>query len=174
MRLALTPCCDRNPLTAVALRAPSAMLYSRVPRSSAWPSMVTVYCGYWLSQMDCFCRMPCASAVKDELSTSKWTRSPTLEVKSWADPGAALSTEPTPYSLGGNWLFAHAARTKATARTPAIVQARLTPPPNPIFGYSASRILGIVRAKPLTKPYAVSLISGLAGASDTRVERVGP
>src|SRR5215470_18035799 len=136
MRLALTPCCDRNPLTAVALRAPSAILYSRVPRSSAWPSMVTVYCGYWLSQMDCFCRMPCASAVKDELSTSKWTRSPTLEVKSWVDPGAALSTEPTPYSLGGNWLFAHAAGTMATATTPAIVQVRLTPPPNPIFGYS--------------------------------------
>ena len=50
MRLALTPCCARYPLTAVARRAPSAMLYSRVPRSSAWPSMVTVYCGYWLSQ----------------------------------------------------------------------------------------------------------------------------
>ena len=44
MRLALTPCWARYPLTAVARRAPSAMLYSRVPRSSAWPSMVTVYC----------------------------------------------------------------------------------------------------------------------------------
>ena len=82
MRLALTPCWARYPLTAVARRAPSAMLYSRVPRSSAWPSMVTVYCGYWLSQTACFCRMPCAYPVKDELSTSKRTTSPTLDVKS--------------------------------------------------------------------------------------------
>ena len=42
----------------MARRAPSARLYSRVPRSSAWPSMVIVYCGYWLSQRAWLRRMP--------------------------------------------------------------------------------------------------------------------
>ena len=36
--------------TACARLAPSAILYSRVPRSSAWPSMVMVYCEYCCSQ----------------------------------------------------------------------------------------------------------------------------
>ena len=48
--LAVTPLRARKSRTAVARRAPSAMLYSRVPRSSAWPSMVMVYCEYCCSQ----------------------------------------------------------------------------------------------------------------------------
>ena len=53
MRAPLMPCCDRKLRTVVARRAPSAILYSRVPRSSAWPSIVIVYCGYCCSHWDC-------------------------------------------------------------------------------------------------------------------------
>ena len=50
MRFASMPREARNERTDWARRAPSAMLYSRVPRSSAWPSMVMVYCEYCCSQ----------------------------------------------------------------------------------------------------------------------------
>ena len=40
MRLALMPRETRKFRTDWARLVPSAMLYSRVPRSSAWPSMV--------------------------------------------------------------------------------------------------------------------------------------
>ena len=53
MRAPLMPFCARKLRTVVARRAPSAMLYSRVPRSSAWPSIVIVYCGYCCSQWAC-------------------------------------------------------------------------------------------------------------------------
>src|SRR6476646_7528963 len=54
-RLASTPRLTRYSLTAVARRAPSARLYSRVPRSSALPSMVTVTALYLENQAACFC-----------------------------------------------------------------------------------------------------------------------
>ena len=41
MRPAETPRLTRYSFTALARRAPSARLYSRVPRSSQWPSTVT-------------------------------------------------------------------------------------------------------------------------------------
>ena len=43
MRCASTPREARYSRTVCARRAPSAMLYSRVPRSSAWPSTVKAY-----------------------------------------------------------------------------------------------------------------------------------
>ena len=60
----LMPFWARKLRTVVARRAPSAMLYSRVPRSSAWPSMVIVYCGYCCSHCACFCRVAVASGVR--------------------------------------------------------------------------------------------------------------
>ena len=63
MREPLMPFWARKLRTVVARRAPSAMLYSRVPRSSAWPSMVMVYCGYCCSHCACFCSVAVASGV---------------------------------------------------------------------------------------------------------------
>ena len=47
MRLAGTPRATRKSRAAAARRAPSARLYSRVPRSSAWPSTVMAQ---WLAR----------------------------------------------------------------------------------------------------------------------------
>src|SRR5579862_2377917 len=90
MRAAETPRLTRYSFTALARRAPSARLYSRVPRSSAWPSTVTRTDGYFDSHA--------AWRPSKDLSESsmlyslraKWTVSPTLTLKSWALPGRML------------------------------------------------------------------------------------
>src|SRR5205814_9454318 len=48
-----TPRLTRYSFTAFARRAPSARLYSRVPRSSQCPSTVTRTCGYFCNQAAC-------------------------------------------------------------------------------------------------------------------------
>src|SRR5688572_8892823 len=110
MRLAATPRAARRSSDLAARRAPSAMLYSRVPRSSAWPSMTMRYCLYWFSHCAWRLRMPCASARMTELSVSKKMRSPTLTVKSLAEPGvAAPAPRPRSAALLGVFLLAQPA-----------------------------------------------------------------
>jgi hypothetical protein len=52
-RPGFTPIVTRNVVTAEARRAPNARLYSRVPRSSACPSTISVADGYLSNQATC-------------------------------------------------------------------------------------------------------------------------
>src|SRR3972149_11688510 len=71
------------------------MLYSRVPRSSAWPSIVNVKRSYWLSQRAWASSVSRVWMVNSDESVSKNTRSPTLTTKSWLVPGATAVAPPT-------------------------------------------------------------------------------
>src|SRR4029079_2068458 len=82
-----TPWLTRNSFTALARRAPKARLYSRVPRSSQWPSMVTRTDGYLDSQAAWRLRMVLSLSSTLYWSKAKWTVSPTLTRKSSALPG---------------------------------------------------------------------------------------
>ena len=61
IRAAGTPCAARKFLIALARRSPSARLYSRVPRSSQWPSIVTRVAGCAISQFAWLSRIARAS-----------------------------------------------------------------------------------------------------------------
>src|SRR5579885_273727 len=74
--------------TALARRLPRARLYSRVPRSSQCPSIVTVTFGYCFSHVAWRCSVCCPSGLMSDLSKSKNTRSPTFCLKSSAEPFA--------------------------------------------------------------------------------------
>ncbi len=127
MRLAATPWLTRYARVAAARRAPSARLYSRVPRSSAWPSTVTEYWPYWFSQRAWLASVACASARTTEESVSKKMRSPTLTVKSPGVPGAveplppapSAPPRPRPAALSGRPLFFLAQPATASAATRA-------------------------------------------------------
>src|SRR3954470_15860195 len=90
MRAVETPWLTRNSFTALARRAPSARLYSRVPRSSQWPSTVTRTAGYFCSQAAWRPRIFLSVSSTLYWSKAKWTVSPTLTRKSWALPGMML------------------------------------------------------------------------------------
>ena len=57
----------------VARRSPNARLYSRVPRSSAWPSMVTVTALKSCRNPACRCSITCAPGDRSYRSNSKCT-----------------------------------------------------------------------------------------------------
>ena len=67
MRPELTPWLTRKLRTETARLAPSAILYSRVPRSSACPSMLTVWLWYCCSQRAWAISACCASGVSKEV-----------------------------------------------------------------------------------------------------------
>src|SRR5262245_18967420 len=98
------------------------MLYSRVPRSSAWPSIVKVYWLYTCSHCACFSRVAIDCGVSSVESDSKNTRSPTLTTKSCWLPGAAL---PAP-AVGSPCLLAQPAAASARTKKPASLAARMT------------------------------------------------
>src|SRR5262249_38315261 len=98
----LMPCWARKLRTTWERLAPNAILYSRVPRSSAWPSTVMVYCEYCCSQRAWLVSVCVASGERSTLSVEKYTISPTLTAKSRAEPGVAgLVRPPCPNSLSG-------------------------------------------------------------------------
>src|SRR5665213_937337 len=86
IRLAGMPSATSAFFTAVARRLPSARLYSRVPRSSQWPSTVTVTLAYCFSHVAWRCSVCCPSDLMSEWSKSKNTRSPTFWTKSSREP----------------------------------------------------------------------------------------
>src|SRR5215471_127289 len=87
IRSADTPWPVKNSFTALARRAPNARLYSRVPRSSALPSMRTRTRGYLISQAAWRCSSDLSLSSTRYLLSAKWTVSPTLTRKSCSLPG---------------------------------------------------------------------------------------
>ena len=65
---------------------------------------------YWFSHCAWRARLPCASARITELSVSKKMRSPTLTVKSWAEPGVAAPAAEAEIGRGVRGLLVGAAR----------------------------------------------------------------
>ena len=110
------PCETRKSRVAAARRAPSARLYSRVPRSSAWPSTTMAYCRYWFSHCAWRDSVCCASARIEVESVSKKMRSPTLTVKSWAEPGVAAPAPLRPRSAALFGVFFEAQPAMASDR----------------------------------------------------------
>src|SRR5262249_1573266 len=149
MRPALTPCWERYVRTAWARLAPSAMLYSRVPRSSAWPSMVKVYCGYARSHCACFSRVETDCCVSSVESVSKKTRSPTLTTKSCWLPGTAALALASEGLLGSRGFLAQ----------PAIAIAVAMKPTN--FAARAKRLIFLIPEPPFS---LLDVPHGLAGA----------
>src|SRR3984893_3344303 len=90
------------------------MLYSRVPRSSAGPSIVNVYWPDGESHCACFSKVATDCDVSSVESDSKKTRSPTLTTKSCWLPGVAI-----PAAWETSAVFAHPPMPRATARAPA-------------------------------------------------------
>src|SRR5476651_2673760 len=98
------------------------MLYSRVPRSSAWPSTVNwPYCEYWVSHCACLSSVARDCGVSSDESVSKNTRSPTLTTKSCWLPGVAW---PAALACASSPLLAQAEIASAAARTATSRAAR--------------------------------------------------
>ena len=57
--------------TALARRSPKAMLYSGVPRSSAWPSTTTLTDVFSFKNLACASKIAENSLLTDDLSKSK-------------------------------------------------------------------------------------------------------
>src|SRR5690349_22655353 len=132
----------RKFLAELARRSPRARLYSRVPRSSAWPSTVTVKFGYCFRKPAQRSTVRRASGFRSDLSKSKNTRSPTSEVRISCGLRARVVDElapveaPVPVELA-DWSDAvsHAA-SRATAANTLSNLKRIS---NSSFFYSSAR-----------------------------------
>src|ERR671936_2117841 len=71
MRSAEIPSETRYVRAAIARRSPSARLYSAVPRSSQWPSIVTVQVEYFFRIAASASSTPCSARSISALSNSK-------------------------------------------------------------------------------------------------------
>src|SRR5436190_19056136 len=80
------------------------MLYSRVPRSSAWPSIMKVCWLYLCSHCACFSSVAIDCGVSSDESDSKNTRSPTLTTN---PAGCRVPHCRRPLSGSGRWACWH-------------------------------------------------------------------
>src|SRR5262249_15957085 len=99
------------------------MLYSRVPRSSAWPSIGKVYWPYICSHCACFSGVAHHCGVSPDQFEFKNTRSRPLTTKSCWLPGGAV---PTPACAGSFGLLAQPATSVTSSSNPANFAARMT------------------------------------------------
>ena len=68
-------------MAALALLSPNAKLYSLVPLSSAWPSIVTLSFLFFLKKVACFLNVALEAVVNEDLLVAKNTLSGTPEAK---------------------------------------------------------------------------------------------
>ncbi len=103
MRSAWIPLATRNSLMALARRSPKARLYSRVPRSSEWPSISSWSRGWPLRNATHLASSSRPSGLTEDLSVSKKTRSAIDCGQTCRTPSSSefLSIPPLPMVAGG-------------------------------------------------------------------------